>query len=119
MTRALDVNGDWIFGTGINAYLTGNAEIAQNIATRLSCFLGDCFFDTTAGLDWFNLLGSKQQLALQLAIGAVILNTTNVTGGLQFSVTYTPLTRNLSVVYKVQTTYSQLTNVFQYDLSSI
>jgi hypothetical protein len=119
MTRALDSNGDWTFGSGINNYLTGNAEIAQNIQTRLQAFLGDCFFDMGSGIDWFNLLGGKNQLALQLAVAAVILNTTNVTGGLQLSLTYLPQTRALSIVYKVQTTYSQLSNTFQYDLSLI
>lgn len=118
MTRGLDSNGDWIFGTGINAYVTGNAEVALNIQTRLSCFLGDCFFDATMGVNWFNLLGTKQQVALQLAVAAVILNSPNVTGGLQLSVTYNAQTRNVSIVYQVQTIYSQLSNSYQYDLSA-
>jgi hypothetical protein len=118
MTRAIDSTGDWTFGSGVNNYASGNAEVAMNIQTRLLCFLGDCFFDTSAGIDWFNLLGSKQQVALQLAVAAVILNTANVTGGLQLSVTYNEVTRSISIVYQVQTVYSQLSNSFQYDLSS-
>jgi hypothetical protein len=118
MTRALDSNGDWTFGSGSNNYVTGLAEVSQNIKTRLQCFLGDCFFDTGAGVDWFNLLGSKQQLNLQLAIAAVILNTQFVTGGLQLSMSYDEITRKISIVYQVQTTYSQLSNSFQYDLSA-
>lgn len=117
MIRALDSNGDWVFGTGANAYLTGNPEVAEDIQTRLLSFLGDCFFDTSAGIDWFNLLGSKNQIALQLAISAVILNTNYVTGSLQLSVSYTASTRALVISYTVQTTYSQLSNSFQYDLS--
>ena len=118
MIRTLDVNGDWTYGAGINNYSSGNAEVAENIQTRLLCFLGDCFFDTGAGIDWFNLLGSKNQFALQLAVAAVILNTANVTGGLQLSISYNEQTRNLAIVYKVQTSYSQLSNSFEYDLSS-
>lgn len=118
MTRALDANGDFTFGSGINNYLTGLPEVAQNIKTRLQSFLGDCFFDTGAGIDWFNQLGSKNQLQLQLSIAAVILNTANVTGGLQLSVAYNEITRSLSIIYQVQTTYSQLSNSFQYDLSA-
>lgn len=118
MTRGLDGNGDWIFGTGINAYVTGNAEVALNIQTRLSCFLGDCFFDASSGINWFNLLGSKQQVALQLAVNATILNTPKVTGGLQSSVVYNSTTRNISIVYQVQTIYSQLSNTYQYDVSA-
>lgn len=119
MIRTLDSNGDWTFGAGINNYATGNNEVAENIKTRLSSFLGDCFFDTGAGIDWFNLLGAKNQVALQLAVAAVILNTANVTGGLQLSVSYNELSRALSIVYKVQTTYSQLSNGFVYDLGAI
>ena len=118
MIRALDSNNDWTFGSGINNYASGNAEVALNIQTRLSSFLGDCFFDTGAGIDWFNLLGSKSQLQLQLAVAAVILNTPNVTGGLQLSVVYNAQTRNVTIRYQVQTTYSVLSNGFQYDLSS-
>lgn len=118
MTRALDSNDDFTFGSGSNNYVTGLTEVGQNIKTRLKSFLGDCFFDTGAGIDWFNLLGSKQQVKLQLAIAAVILNTPYVTGGLQLSVTYNELTRQLNIIYQVQTTYSQLSNAFQYDLSA-
>lgn len=117
IVRALDSSGDWIFGTGSNAYLSGNAAVGQDIQTRLSSFLGDCFFDTGAGIDWFNLLGGKDQTALNLAVGAVILNTNNVTGGLQLSIVYNAGSRNVTIKYQVQTTYSQLSNSFQYDLS--
>lgn len=118
IVRAIDINGDWLFGKGQNDYRTNNDAIAQNIKTRLSSFLGDCFFDTTSGIDWFNLLGGKDQLVLNLAINAVILNTQDVTGVLQ-------LFSNLSdarvffVQYKVQTTYSQLSATYQYDLNGL
>lgn len=117
IVRAIDSNGDWVFGTGANAYLSGNAAVGQDIQTRLSSFLGDCFFDTGAGIDWFNLLGGKDQTALNLAVAAVILNTSNVTGGLQLSVVYNASVRSVTIKYVVQTTYSQLSNSFQYDLS--
>lgn len=113
--RALDSTGDWTFGKGISDYRVGNAAIAQNIQTRLSSFLGDCFFDLTAGIDWFNLLGGKDQLAINLAVNAVILNTEGVTGILQTSLTVSS-NRRISLVYRVQTIYSQLSSTFQYDL---
>lgn len=115
--RALDANGDWIYGTGANAYLTGNAEVAQAIQTRLLSFLGDCFFDVGAGIDWFGFLGGKDQIGLNLAISAVILNTANVTGIRQLSVSLNDNTRIFSVQYQVQTTYSVLSGAFQYDLN--
>ncbi len=117
IVRAIDGTGDWVFGIGANAYISGNAAVAQDIQTRLSSFLGDCFFDTGAGIDWFNLLGGKDLTQLNLAVAAVILNTTNVTGGLQLSVVYTAATRNVTIQYQVQTTYSQLSSGFVYDLN--
>lgn len=115
IVRAIDGNGDFLFGKGKNDYLSGNAAVAQNIRTRLSSFLGDCFFDTGAGIDWFNLLGSKNQIALDLAISAVILNTENVTGILKVS-SKLDATRRLTVTFKAQTVFSVVGNTFQFDL---
>lgn len=112
--RALDVNHDWLFGKGQNDYLQANAAIAQNINTRLASFLGNCFFDVGAGIDWFNLLGAKNQTTLNLSISSVILNTAEVTGLLQISVGLNNL-RQLTVNYRVQTVYSTTSNTFVFD----
>lgn len=115
--RALDANGDWTYGKGLNDYVTQNRAVAQNIQTRLLSFLGDCFFDLGAGIDWFTFLGGKDQLSTNLAVSAVILNTTDVTGIRQLSIVLSPTTRKLTIQYKVQTTFSVLSGEFQYDLN--
>lgn len=117
IVRGLDANGDWLYGKGRNDYKTGLNAIAQSIQTRLSSFFGDCFFNLNAGLDWFNLLGSKNEIALQLAINSTILNTENVTGILELSVNVDDI-RNITIKYNVQTTLGQLSNAFQYDLGT-
>jgi len=104
--RSLDVNGDWNFGKGREDYLLDNNAIVQNLKTRLQSFLGDCFFDIKAGIDWFTLLGSKNQLAIELAVRAVIFNTEGVTGIISSSVTLLS-TRELRIQYTVETVYSQ------------
>ncbi len=115
--RALDsVTKDWTFGKGRNNYLKNNAAVIQNINTRLSSFLGDCFFDTTAGIDWFSLLGSKNRLGLELAISSTILNTTEVTGILNLSTSLNPETRSLAVSYAVQTTFTVIQSIYVFDL---
>ena len=76
--RALDENGDWTFGRGRNDYKRRIDAVALNIQTRLKSFLGDCFFDQTAGIDWFNLLGSKRILELKLSISSTLLNSDGV-----------------------------------------
>lgn len=113
LVRALDLNGDWLFGQGLSDYISYNQAIAQNINTRLSSFLGNCFFDLGAGIDWFNLLGAKDQTALNLAISTTILNTAQVTGILQLSINLST-NRNLTVTYQVQTVYSSASSSFTF-----
>ena len=115
--RALDINGDWTYGKGQNNYKTKNNAIAQQIQSNLLSFLGDCCFDVGAGLDWFTFLGSKNQLAMNLAISAAILNTKGVTGLNQLSIDLDHVTRKLTIRYNVTTTYSTIIGTFQYDLN--
>lgn len=108
IVRALDGTHDWTFGKGKNDYLTFNKAIGQNIDTRLFSFLGDCYFDIQAGIDWFNLIGSKNVVGLNLAVSAVILNTENVTGLLQLLLDLNRQTRKLTIQYEVTTAYTGL-----------
>jgi len=112
IVRALDGDHDWTFGQGLNNYLKDQNAVAQDINTRLNSFLGDCFFDQGAGINWFGFIGSKESLALNLAISAVILNTLNV---LSINQLYVRLTaqRAFSVAYDVQTSFSQTTGTVQ------
>jgi hypothetical protein len=112
--RALDVNHDWEFGAGLNNYVSNNAEVAQDINMNLNMFLGDCFFATNVGIDWFNLLGGKNELAVNLSINATILNTLGVTGLLQTSTSL--VNRKLNVQYQVQTVYGTFQNTYVYDI---
>lgn len=104
IVRAIDPDGDWLFGKGRNDYFTDNNAIAQLLATRLRCFLGNCFFDQAAGPDWFNLLGSKNQLVLNLEIKSVILNTTNVIELVELLVDLDQ-NRKITLQYKVKTVF--------------
>lgn len=110
ITRALDSDHDWTFGASLNNYLKNKNAVIQNINTRLNCFLGDCFFDTTAGVNWFNLLGGKDQVALNIQITSVILNTDQVVGLNQLTSTINDA-RNISVSYTVETSYGQQTSL--------
>ncbi len=102
--REIDTAGDWLFGKGRNDYLSGNDAVAQDIACRLRSFLGDCFFDINAGVDWFNLLGSKNELGLVLAIKAVICNTPYVSRLVDLTTSLSP-ERNLTLSYSVFTVF--------------
>lgn len=105
IVRTLDSDHDWTFGRGKNNYLSANKAVAQSINTRLNSFLNDCFFDINAGLDWFNLIGSKNKLALELAISNEILNTENVIALLELS-TNLDNNREITISYSVTTVYT-------------
>jgi len=115
--RAIDGNGDWVFGTGRGAYLKDNAAVAQRVRCRLLMFLNECFFDMTSGIDWFNLLGSKDQVALNLSVTATILNTPEVSGIISLATDLNRTTRAFTIQYSVQTVYSQLSATVQLTLS--
>lgn len=110
IVRSLDGLGDWRFGKGKNDYLVNNKAIIQSIATRLNSYLGDCFFAIDAGVDWFNLLGSKDQLALELAVRAVILNTPGVTSIVDLSINLAETNRQITMQYTVETVYTVVNN---------
>lgn len=106
--RTLSPAKDWTYGNNLGGYLTKNAAIAQQINCRLLQFLGECFWDVNAGIDWFGYLGGKNASGLNLAIATVILNTPGVLG---FSTppvfVLNDVTRTFSVNWKVNTTFSK------------
>lgn len=108
--RALTLEGDWTFGAGLNNYLLANAAAAQAIGTRLSMFLGDCFFATGNGIDWFNLLGSKALLTLQLSINTTILNTQSQ--GQNVVTMINSLSTNLDHVTRIFTASYNVSTIF-------
>lgn len=114
--RDLDINHDWTFGAGKNNYRTGINAIAEDIKTRLLCFLGDCFFDLTEGIDWVFYLGSRnRQEELRLEVAAVILNTQNVTSieNMDFNLSNN---RNINLTYTVDTALGRLDGEIFYNI---
>lgn len=55
----LMVNGDLFVGQFDLALVYDAAAIEQQCGITLAMFLGEVFFDTTAGTNWLALLGSK------------------------------------------------------------
>lgn len=102
----LDANHDWLFGSGLGNYISGNPAIGLNIETRILSWVGDCFFDTLAGIDWLNRLGSKNQKALLEAdLKRIILQSYGVTGINSFDIVVTG--RLFTANYSVDTIFSK------------
>lgn len=124
IVRNLDIDHDWTFGAGKNNYRTNyintsqdiqKTALAQCIVTRLLCFLGDCFFDLTAGIDWPRYLGSRnQQDELQMQVASTILGTENVISILKLDMSLSR-DRKISLQYTVDTTLGELNGEVEYN----
>lgn len=108
--RALDANGDWQYGQGIQSFLTAENAIALNIQTALYCFLNDAFWAMDFGVDWWNLLGAKGANAQQniiLQTRAIIANCYGVVKINSVFASLDSATRKLRLSYNIDTNYSQ------------
>ena len=104
--RTLDSAGDMTFGSGLNNYSHNNDEISLDIRTNINSWLGDCFFATNKGIDWWNRLGSKtQEKLLEQDISNIILNTKGVTGIISISINVND--RTFKAEYTISTIFSQ------------
>ena len=99
--------GDWRFGHGFQDYLIETEAIKLNITTRLRCFINDCFFDAEMGLDWWNLLGSKDVNKISMDIRRVILESEGVTAITDMQLVRDIGERALTITYKIDTLYSE------------
>lgn len=104
MFRSLDLDGDWVFGSGRQAYAQAQAAIALSLQTRLNSFANDCFFDPLGWIDWFNLLGSKNQTALAFSIRSIIEDTPGVSSIVSSDVRLDS-NRRMTCTYTVTTVY--------------
>ena len=108
IVRSVDVNNDWTFGKGKNNYRKDLEAVAQNIKTVLHSFLGDCFFDLRAGIDWFAYNGSKQEEELKIAISTAILGVNNIVS-INEILASVGTDRNFLVQYEVQSSFGTIT----------
>ena len=115
--RSLDSTGDWQFGQGLESYAFGEQAIGLNIKTRILSFVGNCFFDMLAGINWLIYLGTpvKQQKTL-LSIQACILQSYGVTSVNSVALNETAqgganITFNIYDIYIPTAPYSQTLQV--------
>jgi hypothetical protein len=107
--RALDDSGDWLWGQGLQSYNYGSAAIEENLQTSLYCFLNDCFWNLSFGVDWWNLLGAKNPAAqanILLQTRQVISNSYGVTKINSVGAVFVSLTRALTINYNLNDIFS-------------
>ena len=108
--RGIDGTGDWQFGNGVGSYFTNAAAINANIRTALMVFLGECFFNLNAGVDWWNLLGGKNpaaQAGIILQCRTIISASYGVVRINSVTPQLNTRTRRLTVTYDINTIFTR------------
>ena len=105
--RAIDTNNDWTYGKGKSNYKSRIEACAQNIKTRMQSFLGDCFYATADGLDWFKFMGGKSTPEFKLAVVAILIKTPDVKSVVEVTVNLNT-SRRITLTYSVETIYGPL-----------
>ena len=103
--RNLTSTGDWTFGFGKSCYAVARAAIALEIQTRLSSWVGGCFWDLGMGIDWINRLDVNQAVQLKLDLASLISQSYGVVGITQLSWALNSQTRAFVIQYTVDTIY--------------
>ena len=102
--------GDWCFGNNLQDYGDNYISTRNNIKTRLQSVKYDCFFDLTAGIDWFNILGNRGQYAkdvVEINVRLCILQSLYVTEIIDVKV-IPDEDRRLNLQYTINTIFGQI-----------
>ena len=103
----LDTQKDWSFGHGKSDILRDDNAIMLNIDTRLHEWVGDCFFATNNGVDWYNGLDRGMKPYLDSRIQDVIAESFGVVQILDYTSVLDNQTRKLTITYNITTINSQ------------
>lgn len=108
-TRALDINGDFQFGRGLQSYVTEKNALKQNISTRLKSWKNDCFFAMDDGVDWQNFLDIGMKKYLDIDIKRVVLQTEGVLRISSYTSTLDTAERRVTIGVTVETVFGLVT----------
>lgn len=108
--RAIDADSDWLWGMGRSSYFRNNDAIQADIKTALQIFMGEVFWNTQFGVDWWNLIGGKNpaaQAGIILQTRTVILSCQGVSRINSVTPVFDSVTRRLNLSYNINTIFSQ------------
>lgn len=110
--RRLDADHDWVFGGGINDFLSGVDAVSQAIDTRLRLYTGEWWEDTMDGIPMWNAIlgkwpmsGNKKSVA-DMVITQRIRETQGVTAVVNVASTWNSTNRAYRYSASAYTIYS-------------
>lgn len=110
--RNIDSKGDWCFGNNLQDYGDYKISTMNNIKTRLQSIKYDCFFDLTAGIDWFNILGNRGQFirdVIEINVRLCIIQSLYVTEIVDLAIINNE-DRTLNITYTINTIFGIITD---------
>lgn len=109
--RREDLEGDYVFGSGDNTFLTNNPEtVAQAVKTRFELWRGEWFLDDREGTPYRQeILGKHKSAIYQLAIRERILMTPGVSKIETLDIQFSPDTRRVAFTATLNTLYGSVT----------
>lgn len=107
ISRALDAKNDIFLNRNRIALVDEGAEVVQHVRSRILFYLGECPWDTTAGVPYFQRVFVKPLNLPQVEaiLKAVVIQSPGVLKLTDFSMAYTSSTRQLAVAFEAETTY--------------
>lgn len=116
IVRGIDNVGDWVFGLGKQSYRTKVEMVAQRIITHIRSWYGNCFFDLTAGIDWYNYLGNKKtERKILLSCRHEMIKIQEITAIRDLSLSVDEY-RRVTIYYEVETIYGTISNNLEVSL---
>lgn len=105
--RKLDSDGDYTLGTVADFHADTPETVAQAVKTRLALWVGEWFLDITEGMPWNEQVIGKRLRGknYDAAIRQRILETEGVLELSDYTSTFDPNTRALSVAATITTAY--------------
>jgi len=112
-TRKLDENGDMCFGHGLNDFLEGKEEIAQNVDTSLKIFKGEWFLNPDLGIPYLkDMRAAANELAhiFMSECKSTIENVPGVSQVIDVNASFSE-SRQINIDFTVLTKYNEILKV--------
>ena len=107
--RALDSNNDWTFGKGKSNYKNNQDAIKQNVVTRVKSFKYDWFLDIQTNIDWWNILGQKNnEEIIRSQVYKTVVESDGVLSIKSLELINDSTTRNLTIKISLKTIFDDI-----------
>lgn len=106
--RRLTKDHDWQFGRGVANYADSDEAILLNCKTRLMSFKNDWFLDQNQNIDWFTILGQKNnEQTIINEVERVCLNSDGIVSVVSIDIVKSD-NRSANIEIVVNTVFSEL-----------